>query len=110
MCVYFLGSISSHDIETHRASIATELHFLYTSDTTNIDELFSIDPKQQMGLGMPFSVCVCNLILLCIIVRSHLNCASVLHEFALKFKSVSKQLDPVSVLQRVSYDSNWKVT
>ena len=43
--------ISTDDLDLHRASIATEIHFLYTSDTTNIDELFSPDSKSQMGLG-----------------------------------------------------------
>ena len=43
--------ISTNDLDLHRASIATEIHFLYTSDTTNIDELFSPDSKSQMGLG-----------------------------------------------------------
>ena len=57
---YFLLFLSCADglndenIEAHRASITTELHFLYTADTTNIEELFSPDPKHQMGLGILF--------------------------------------------------------
>ena len=49
-CFLLIG-VSVDDLDLHRASIATEIHFLYTSDTTNIDELFSPDSKSQMGLG-----------------------------------------------------------
>jgi hypothetical protein len=75
--------MSDEDIQLHRASITTELHFLYTSETTDTDELFSCDAKNQMGL-----------------VKSHVNCAMVLHEYAIKYKSVCKQLDNITVLHQ----------
>ena len=38
-------------IALRRASLDTELHFMYTAETTNTTELFSPDVKVQMGLG-----------------------------------------------------------
>lgn len=52
--MYCADGLNDENIEAHRASITTELHFLYTADTTNIEELFSPDPKHQMGLGILF--------------------------------------------------------
>ena len=37
--------------EIRRASLAAELHFMYTSETTKTEELFSPEAKVQMGLG-----------------------------------------------------------
>ncbi|XP_019850691.1 PREDICTED: rhophilin-2-like isoform X2 [Amphimedon queenslandica] len=81
--------LNDRDIEAHRASITTELHFLYTADSTNIDELFSPDDKHQMGLA-----------------KSHLNCATVLHDYALNFKSLSKELESITILKKLLEDAS----
>ena len=47
----YLEETRNEEFELHRASITTELHFLYTAETTNLNELFSPDIKDQMGLG-----------------------------------------------------------
>ena len=52
IAIYNAEGLNDRDIEAHRASITTELHFLYTAETTNIEELFSPDDKHQMGLGI----------------------------------------------------------
>lgn len=71
-------------LEIKRASIATELHFMYTTETIKVEELFSPNSKSQLGLA-----------------KSHLNCASLLHEYALRYKNLCKELESVTVLQEV---------
>ena len=45
-------------LEIKRASIATELHFMYTTETIKVEELFSPNSKSQLGLGIKIIYCI----------------------------------------------------
>ena len=91
---------------------------MYTMETTNTDELFSAAIKVQMGLGKGVwfrwvwfrwvcGVCVklrkhWIIFLNSFIAKSHVNCATLLHEYALRYKTMCKELEPLEVLQNVS--------
>ena len=35
------------------------------------------------------------------VVKSHLNCAQVLHEYSIRYKNLCRELEPVTVLEKV---------
>lgn len=61
--------------------IHTELHFLYPDSPS---EVFSPDPRQHIGL-----------------MKAHLNCASLSHEYALKYNSLCRDLLPLLPLREM---------
>ena len=51
-CIFFIDESSEESLlAARRASLSAELHFMYTAETTNTEELFSFDSKVQMGVG-----------------------------------------------------------
>ena len=46
---------------------------------------------------------VCKLVFIRFSVKSHLNCASLLHEYALRYVSLCKELQPIVALSKVGH-------
>ena len=90
--------------------LRTEVHFLYTNIENN-PEILTNHPKFHFGLSESAfhcksanspEVCKVKFNVLLFAVQSHLNCASLSHEYAVKYNSFCRDLHHITPLTRVS--------